>query len=303
MNHKTIVFSTEAYTYMKEALLKRNPDYINGELAAKHFKDGESYHRIITDVDQQHIILIGGTISDKDTLELYDLAYGMVAQSCYSLTLLIPYFGYSTMERDVEPGEIVKAKTRADLLSSIPKATLNNRVILVDMHTDGNPFYFATAVHPKHVHATDIIKQACIDIAGTDFIFASADAGRSKRIETLANNFGVKAAFVYKHRVDEDTVELTGVNADVKGKHVIIYDDMVRSGSTVLQAAKAYLDAGAAKVSAVFTHGVFVGDAFYNLQASGLLHKVAVCNTHANAMKYHENDWYRVYDILPLINI
>jgi ribose-phosphate pyrophosphokinase len=87
------------------------------------FTDGERYQRILSKIENRDVILIGGTVTDEPTLELYDLASSLVSYGANSLTLVIPYFGYSTMERAVLSGEIVTAKTRARLFSAIPNQT------------------------------------------------------------------------------------------------------------------------------------------------------------------------------------
>jgi phosphoribosylpyrophosphate synthetase len=117
----------------------------SGDVETSFFPDGERYSRIMTSVDGREVVVIGGTISDADTLELYDLASAIVKYGARRLTVVIPYFGYSTMERAVKRGEIVTAKTRARLLSSIPQAGAPNRVLLLDLHAEGIPYYFVGA--------------------------------------------------------------------------------------------------------------------------------------------------------------
>ena len=116
-----LLFSTARYAYLAERLAEvmRRP---LGRVERKTFADGELYHRIEEDVDGQHAVLVGGTISEGDSLELFDMACGLVRGGADLLTLIVPYFGYATMDRAVRRGEIVKAKTRARLLSSIPRA-------------------------------------------------------------------------------------------------------------------------------------------------------------------------------------
>ncbi len=116
---RKIIFSTQSYIYLKKKICEGNV-FDTGEVEVKQFPDGERYQRVLSDVDCREVVLVGGTISDADTLELYDLACTLVSLGAQSLTLIIPYFGYSTMERAVYPGEVVTAKTRAYLLSTIP---------------------------------------------------------------------------------------------------------------------------------------------------------------------------------------
>ena len=124
---KPLVFSTAAYSYLGEAIAKRG-SWEYGAITRKKFPDGEHYLRIDTDPADRDVILVGGTVDEASTLELYDLACGLVTDGAYRLRMVIPFYGYSTMERSVRPGEIVTAKTRARLLSSIPMASRGTQV-------------------------------------------------------------------------------------------------------------------------------------------------------------------------------
>src|SRR5437868_10337997 len=120
-----IVFSTAAYAALA-APLTRALRGIPGRVKRERFPDGERYLKIEDDVELRDVILLGGTIGDADVLEVFDLACTAVAEGARSLTLVIPYFGYSTMERATSRGEVVGAKTRARLLSAIPRAHAGN---------------------------------------------------------------------------------------------------------------------------------------------------------------------------------
>src|SRR5215470_1271818 len=116
-----LVFAIGPYDYLGRAIAARS-GWEFGGLERKTFPDGEHYRRIETDPADRDVVLVGGTIDDACTLELYDTACGLAMLGAYRLRLVMPFFGYATMERAVKPGEIVTAKTRARLLSSIPLA-------------------------------------------------------------------------------------------------------------------------------------------------------------------------------------
>ena len=88
---------------------------------------------------------------------------------------------------------------------------------------------------------------------------------------------------MYKRRTGEHT-EVTGVSAQVAGKHVVIYDDMIRTGGSLINAARAYRDAGAHAIDAIATHGVFPGDALARLRAANLLGRVVTTDSHPRAV-------------------
>jgi ribose-phosphate pyrophosphokinase len=296
---KKLLFSTENYSYLKNKILAVS-DFEDGKLEIKKFPDGERYLRILSDVNERHVIILGGTVSDSDTLEIYDLASSAVKYGAVSLTLIMPYFGYSTMERAVKYGEVVTAKTRATLFSSIPRTSLGNKIVLVDLHTEGIPHYFESGIRPVHLYSKPIITEACREIYGDDFVLASTDAGRAKWVESLANDMKVNGAFVFKTRISGDETKVTGISADVKNRNVIIYDDMIRTGGSLVQAAQSYKNAGAKDISVITTHGIFVGDGIKKIKDSGIISRIVCTDTHPNAEKL-QSDFVRVKTVAGLL--
>ena len=297
---KKILFHTQAYTYLADKLLAEG-NFKEGKVELSHFADGERYQRILTNVEDRKVIVLGGTIDDSSTLELYDLCSTLVKLGASSLSIVIPYFGYSTMERAVKEGEVVTAKTRARLLSSIPRSTKGNTVYLFDLHTEGLPHYFEGHLRAVHVYCKDIIMKAVRDFGGKNCILASTDAGRAKWVESLANDLGLQAAFALKRRLNGTDTEITAINADVEDKTVIIYDDMIRSGSSLINAAKAYKKAGAKEIFVITTHGIFVEGSVQKLKKSGVIEKIICTDTHANTQSIND-DFVEVRSIASLIS-
>ncbi|HEY5936131.1 MAG TPA: ribose-phosphate diphosphokinase [Kofleriaceae bacterium] len=277
-----IVFCTQEYDYLGRAIADR-ASWEVGNVHRRAFPDGERYTRIETDPADRDVVLVGGTIDDQSTLELYDLACGLVADGAYRLRMVIPFFGYSTMERSVKPGEVVKAKTRARLLSSIPAASRGTQVFMLDLHVASIAHYFEGGIRTVHVYGKSLVTAAARRLGGDSFVLACTDAGRAKWVESLANDLHVDAAFVYKRRLDQGGTEVTGVSAQVRGKRVVIYDDMIRTGGSLLDAAQAYRDAGALAIDAIATHGLFPNDSLAKIQASGLLGSLVVSDSHPRA--------------------
>ena len=120
----SLVFSTSSYDYLADRVCAAS-GWPRGEVERRRFPDGERYQRVVTDVADRDVVVIAGTVDEDATLELYDLASTIVQLGAGRLSLVIPFYGYSTMERAVRPGEAVVAKTRACLLSSIPAAILH----------------------------------------------------------------------------------------------------------------------------------------------------------------------------------
>jgi ribose-phosphate pyrophosphokinase len=278
-----LLFCTPAYRGLHRLILS---DRVTpGDLERRRFEDGERYLRVRSDVQGRHVAVLGGTIDDTATLELFDLAGLLVQEGCRSLTLLIPYFGYSTMERQARSGEAVTAKLRARLLSALPAPGDGLRVVLLDLHAPGLPWYFEGHIHPVHLVPYDLLAQAARELGrGEPFVVGAVDAGGAKRVQGLANRLGVEAGFVFKKRLGADRVSFTALHADVEGRPVVLCDDMVRTGGSLIQAARAYRRAGASRVAAVATHGVLPEGALDRLRDSGLLDALVVTDSHPRAV-------------------
>jgi ribose-phosphate pyrophosphokinase len=318
-----ILFATSNYQYLLDLILARQsntgiaPTLASGKLETKKFPDGETYHRM-DDVSEKQVVIIGGTTTDTETLELYDMACHCAKSRAIDITLVIPYFGYATMERAVKSGEIVKAKTRARLLSSIPANRMS--IVFMDLHSEGTPHYLEGSIQPVHLYAKPIIIEMCRKISyipsddalenyasNTNFVLASTDAGRAKWVESLANEMGVECAVITKRRLSGTDTSIAGINADVKGKNVVIYDDMIRTGGSLIGAGQAYKDAGALRVFAVATHGVLPDESIYKLKASGVFEKIYVTNTHPTTQLLKEmptlEGFFDVFDVSPVFYV
>jgi ribose-phosphate pyrophosphokinase len=299
MESKKIIFSTQSYHFLKEEILNSGL-YERGEIEVRLFPDGERYQRIMTAVQGRDVVLIGGTISDSDTLEIYDLAYALIKYGARSIHLFFPYFGYSTMERAVKSGEVVTAKSRAVMFSSLPRTSQGNHFNFFDLHSEGIPHYFEGQALINHIYCKPIVIKVAKELAADGFVMACTDAGRAKWVESLANEMGVNAAFVFKRRLSGEKTEVTSISADVDGKDVVIYDDMIRTGGSLINAAKAYKSAGANKIFTITTHGLFTGDGLKKIEDSGVIEKVVTTNSHPNSICINSS-FLQVESIAPLI--
>jgi len=299
-----LLFATPTYEYLASELCEVG-GFERGAIERKVFPDGETYRRVVDDPWGRHVVLLGGTPNDADWLDVYDLGCAIARAGARSLSIVMPYFGYSTMERAVKPGEVVTAKTRARLISAIPSSEGGTRTFLFDLHTDGIEFYFSDSHVTHHLYGAPLVTELVRELvdaeaAGDAFVLGATDAGRAKWVESLALQLGCPPAFVYKRRDPKDgALTVTGVNADVEGKVVVIYDDMIRTGSSLVQAAQAYRGAGARSVHAVATHLVLPGDAVERILGSGLIDSINGTNSHPSAAKVGSRG--RVKSVAPLL--
>ena len=347
---KPILFSTLSYCALRDKMLACG-DFERGVLIRNvtgkgnleddvPFTDGERYLRLGTDVDDRECIVVGGTIDDREMMDMFDIGCALFDWGALRIKFVIPFLGYSTMERAVKPGEAVKAKNRTRILDRIPQAPMGNRFYFLDLHAPGEQYYLENR-QAYHIYAKTIVTDAAKALAkdefviassalpvidatasgegtvstadgtvsvqgagpnGETFILASTDAGRMKWIESLAKDLGVLPAFAYKHR-DGDKTESLGISGPVAGKFVIIYDDMIRTGGSLINAALAYKAAGARHIAVISTHGILPGEALAKLQKSGLFTKIVVTDSlpRPEALLAEFSDFLQVETVAPLL--
>ena len=296
---RKLLFTISSYAYLEPSFAAAG-DFDLGGIDRKTFPDGERYLRLLEAPWARDVVLLGGTPTDLDWLELYDLACAISHAGARSLSIVMPYFGYATMERAVRTGEVVTAKSRARLISAVPGCEGGTRVFLFDLHTDGIEFYFGDAVTTRHLYGAPTVTAAIKDAMGAvPFVLGATDAGRAKWVQSLARDLGVEPAFVYKRRDSASgALSVTGVNADVRGREVMIYDDMIRTGSSLVQAARAYMDAGASRVHAIASHLVLPGASLDAILASGAIATVRGTDSHPGSQKVGAAN---VTNIAPLL--
>jgi ribose-phosphate pyrophosphokinase len=267
------------------------------EVERQQFPDGESYLRLgLSDrfaMLEQNVVVVGATESQTSIDEVYRLGCAAVKHGAGSLVLVIPYFGYSTMERSTRPGEVVTAKTIARQLSAIPRAPHGNWVLLMDLHAAGIVYYFEGDTVAMELYAEPCIVEAVERLKLTKLCLASTDMGRAKWVETFANHLHAPVALIHKKRLSGSQTRINAVVGDVAGMDVVIYDDMIRTGGSLIQAAQAYRQAGARSVYAVTTHLVLPPGAIEALEASPL-EKIVGTDTHPNHQRVEGREKFAV---------
>ncbi len=249
------------------------------------FPDGERYLRFDIgdrlDLLDRPVVIVGATESGPSLDEVYRLGCAAVKHGARCLVLVIPYFGYSTMERAVRPGEVVAAKFIARRLSAIPRAARGNWILLMDLHSAGIVSYFEGDTVALELYAEPRIVTAIQALGLKRLCLASTDMGRAKWVESLANRLQAPVALIHKKRLSGSETRVSAVVGEVAGRDVVIYDDMIRTGGSLLQAAEAYRKAGAATVWAAATHLVLPEGTVAKLEAAPL-ERVIGTDTHPN---------------------
>lgn len=295
------ILSSFQYTYLKEKILKNSDIFNNINVETNIFPDGEHYWRIEnpTQIQGKPAVYICGTIDDTAIFDAYNMCCTLVREGCSELHLVIPYFGYSTMERAVKDGEAVTAKNIARLFSSIPTSAQGNHIYMMDLHSLGTQYYFEGNMHPVHLTSWSVIKNIISDL-GQNSVLASTDMGRAKWIEKMGNELHMDTAYIMKKRISGSQTDIIALNAEVKGRDIIIFDDMIRSGSSIIKAAEAYKNSGAKDIHVICVHGIFVNDAIKRFKDSGIIKSISCTNTHYKTTLIND-DFVKVYDISHII--
>ena len=296
------IISSDKYAFIKDSLLNKDNSFFDIGVESFKFPDGEQYFKFETPdlIKGKPAVYICGTVNNDAIFELYNIACGLVSEQCSELHIVIPYFGYAAMERADKPGEIVTAKNIARLISNIPTPSNGIYVYMLDLHAIGIQYYFENSIHTISLSSYEIMKQMISD-CGDNVVLASVDMGRAKNIEKLGKNLGLDTAYIMKKRISGFETEILAINADVKDKDVVIIDDMIRSGTSVIMAAKAYKQNGAKNVYVAITHGVFCNNAIEKMKSCNCINKILCTNSHVNALQYKDNDFVKIYDVSELI--
>jgi ribose-phosphate pyrophosphokinase len=181
------------------------------------------------------------------------------------VNVIIPWMGYSLQDKVFRPGEPIAAKVIANIISN----SYARRVFLMDLHNPSIPAFFS--IPTEHLSADDIFAVYLKDKFDLDqSIVVSPDFGGLKRARTFAKSLGLNMANIDKHR-NLKTGQVTAVNVhggDVTDKIALIFDDVIMSGSTVVESAKLLKEKGAKQVHFLSTHGVLCDNAIQKIQQS-----------------------------------
>ena len=252
-----IVGGSSSKDLAKELASKLGCTYI--QAASTRFPDGECYTRLDVEALDDDVVIVQNTYPDGNLVEMFLLQGAARRLGAKSITLVIPYFGYARQDRVFKPGEPESAKIMAQHLD------MNcDRVITIHIHKEAVLDYFTCDhVDLKAAEAiAEYFKDKKIDIVLSPDICA---AGRAKDV---GDRMGLPYDHLEKTRLSGTEVRIAPAKVDCTGKRVLIVDDMISTGGTIVAAAQALREAGADSVAVACTHGVFVNNAIEKLTGS-----------------------------------
>jgi len=243
------------------------------------FADGEISVEFLDNIRGEDVFIIQSTATpvNDSLMELLIMIDAAKRSSASRITAVIPYFGYARQDRKSASRTPITAKLVADLLTTAGA----HRVLTMDLHAGQIQGFFNIPVDDltsRLVFAKDIKHNVGTD-EGT--VFVSPDAGGVVRARKFADMFGGDIAIVDKRRPQAGKSEVMNLIGEVQGKHAILVDDIIDSGGTLCNAAKAIMDAGALSVRAYITHGVLSSDACQKVEKS-ILTELVITNSIAD---------------------
>src|SRR5947209_7125582 len=241
-----------------------------GGMTLKTFANGEVYCRFEESVRGADVFIVQSTcgnaragLSANDGLmELLQLIDAAVGGSAHRVIAVTPWYGYSRQDKKSKPREPISARLVARMLESAGI----DRILTMDLHSGQIQGFFQKPC--DHMTALFMLTQYFADLSLEDLVVVAPDAGRVKLNTKFANKIGADLAILNKERPAQQVAEILYVIGDVAGKTAVIVDDIIDTAGTLRAAAQAVRDAGARRVYAAATHGVFSGNAWENLAAA-----------------------------------
>jgi ribose-phosphate pyrophosphokinase len=243
-----------------------------GGLTLKTFTNGEVYCRFEESVRGCDVFIVQPTCGNVQTglsandalMELMVMVDAAVGGSAHRVIAVTPWYGYSRQDKKSEPREPISARMVARMLESAGI----DRILAMDLHQGQIQGFFQKPC--DHMTALFMLTQYFSDMGLEDLVVVAPDAGRVKLNKRFASRIGADLAILNKERPAQQVAEIGYIIGDVEGKTAVLVDDIIDTAGTLKAAAQAVHDAGAKRVFAAATHGVFSGNAWKNLAGSGL---------------------------------
>jgi ribose-phosphate pyrophosphokinase len=236
-----------------------------GDVNVTVFSDGEFQPSFEETVRGQDVFIVQSTMPPTENIfELLLLIDAAKRASARKIIAVIPYFGFARQDRKDKPRVAIGAKLVANMLM----AAGVDRVMTMDLHADQIQGFFEVPV--DHLYASSLFLKEIQLLNTNNIIMAAPDVGGAKRANSYAKNLNCGLALCHKNRKRANEIAEMTVIGDVRGKDVIIVDDMCDTAGTLTTAADLLMEKGALSVRAFCTHAVLSGPAYERIANSKL---------------------------------
>ena len=250
----------------------------------KRFADGEVYVEINENIRGNSIFVVQSTSNpaNDNLMELLICIDALRRSSAKNITAVIPYFGYARQDRKVVPRTAISAKLVSNLITNAGA----HRIVTVDLHAGQIQGFFDIPV--DNLFCTPIFaRHIKKNIKSKSIICVAPDVGGTERARALGKSLDVGLAIVDKRRPAPGKSQVMNVIGNVKDKTCIVVDDIIDSGGTIINSAKALKDRGAKEVYAYITHGVLSGEAVKKIQKS-VIKKLVITDSIDNQIRVNK---------------
>ncbi|MDA9003469.1 ribose-phosphate pyrophosphokinase [Flavobacteriales bacterium] len=259
------IFSGRATRILAKQIAK-NYGVDLGNIIISEFSDGEFIPSFEETVRGSKVFIIQSTPPPSDNLmELLLMIDAAKRASASQIVAVMPYFGMARQDRKDKPRVPIGAKLVTNMLTTAGAT----RVMTCDLHADQIQGFLEVPV--DHLYASSVFVDYIRSLNLDNLTIASPDMGGSKRANTYAKHLGCEMVICYKHRKKANEIGDMRVIGEVKGKHVVLVDDMVDTAGTLTTAADMMIQQGALSVRAVCTHPVLSGSAYDRIEQSHIM--------------------------------
>ncbi len=260
------------------------------------FPDREIFVEILEKVQGRRVFILQSLGLDPNIylMELLIILDALKRASPASLTAIIPYYAYARQDRVDKPGVPITAKLVANLLT----CTGIDHLITMDLHSEQIEGFFDLPV--EHLLSRSLLIPYCSSLNLKNAVVVAPDKGGIKIASAYAKQLNLPIALVEKERIDSFHVEMRLFVGDVKGKTVILPDDMCSTAGTLVNAANVCAAQGAKRIIALVGHGLFIEDALEKIEQSPI-EKLITTNSIAISERVRMHPKIEVVSIAPLI--
>ncbi|MCH7884021.1 MAG: ribose-phosphate pyrophosphokinase [Planctomycetes bacterium] len=237
-----------------------------GRATVSRFPDGETILKIEEDVRGQDCFVVQSTCPpvNDNLMELLIFIDCLRRASAKRITAVIPYYGYARQDRKSEGRTPITAKLVANMIT-IAGAS---RVLTMNLHADQIQGFFDIPM--DHLTAAPVLAKHFMNRHLSDAVLVSPDVGNIKFGSDFASRIGGELAVIHKRRLSGEKTIAVQIIGDVRGKKVMMFDDMITTAGTVCEAARIVREHGAGPIFVAAAHGVFAGPAVERLIAAEL---------------------------------